>query len=183
MSKRRRRLMMMQMQQSKKDYLEGYRLNVSAVNQSYRLGVNWSTNDTLRFYHTTSGFMGPSTAAILFMGQKVGYSSGIGYTLLGKEYPISTLEYGKNYRLALTVLEIIKNTATTDNDGNFKIALGSYHGHTATTIKLSELEVGKTIEVIRINYNSTNPITSAGFEVTNSALLWDITFKVEFEEV
>ena len=169
----------------KVDLLEGYRLN---HNSGYRVNVSWKDNNTLRAWHTTSGFMGPNYAAVCFIGNKTNASTGYGAALLGVGSALTTLEYGKKYKLTLTVLEITKNTATTDNDGNLKVALGRGGGSTTsyatyTTIKFSELEVGTKIEVIKAHSNTTYPITSACIEVSNSALLWDITFKVEFEEV
>lgn len=178
----RRRMMMAQ--QSKVDLLEGYRLNIAAANGNYKLGIEWPTNDTVRFFHTSVGFTGPNRAAILFIGEKNSYSTSAEAAMIRKEYAMKTLEYDKQYKLTLTVLEVAKNTATTDNDGTFRVALGGSGANAAssTTINLSELVVGKQIEVVRL-HRTSNPITGACFEASNSALLWDVNFKVEFEEV
>lgn len=177
----RRRLMMAA---QKVDLLEGYRVNKTATNNGYKLGVEWPTNDTVRFYHTSSGFMGPNRAAITFIGEKASYSTSAEAAMLKKEYALKTLEYGKQYKLTLTVLDVTKNTATTDNDGTFRVALGGSgaNASSSTSINLSELVVGKQIEVVRLHSTST-PINCACFEASNSALLWDIKFKVKFEEV
>ena len=177
----RRRMMMLQ--QSKLDLLEGYRINNPS---GYRVTADWLDNNTVELTHTSSGFMGPNQAAINFIGatrsQSTDYSSVLGNT------PLNTLEQGKTYKLTLTVTDIIKNTATAENDGVLTVVFGRGGGFTdryraIAEINFSELTVGDKLELIKKYESSYYCIAGAAFRVTTSALLWDIKFKVELEEV
>ena len=177
----RRRMML---QQSKPDLLEGYRVN---NNSTYKVSANWIDNNTVELKHTGSGFMGPNVVAVNFIGttntQSTGYSGAI-----EKTPAMNTLELGKNYCLTLTVTEIVKNTATTENDGVLTLAFGRGGGsgtaYSATTsVNFSELTVGSKLEVVKSYAYSNYATTGAAFQVTNAGLQWDIKFKVELEEV
>lgn len=177
----RRRLMMLQ--QSKPDLLEGCRIdNLSG----YKVHAIWLDNNTVELKHTSAGFMGPNTAALNFIGTSRKQSTGVGSAMDTVALP--TVELGQTYKLTLTVIDIIKNTATAENDGELSIAMGRGGGGTTSFIvsvnaKFSELQIGNKFELVKA-YNSTvYPIAGAAFGFSNPNLLWNIKFKVDFEEV
>lgn len=166
------------------DYLEGKRLSMSATNQSYRLGVEWLSNDTVRLYHLTAGFMGPQQAGKIIFGDSSAHSSGLGIAMTsGIKTPLPYIKIGKTYQLTMELVEVVKNTATVDNDGKFYIGFGKGSNYTSKSLNLSEMVVGAKFEISRIYVNSNNYPGGAGFEPQNPALLWDFIFKVKVEEV
>lgn len=179
----RRRMMMQQLSQ-KVDLLAGYRID----NRSgYKIHIVWLDEHTIEFTHTSKGFMGPSNAAANFIGATKNASTVISSALL-KTPPMATLEVGKEYKLTLTVTEIVNNTATSENDGILLLGFGVGGGGTAdfysaTEVNFSEIKVGQQMELIKRYLSARFPITSAGIYVNNPDLIWNIKFNVKLEEV
>lgn len=166
------------------DYLEGKRVSMVASNQNYRLGVEWLSDDTVRLYHITSGFMGPQQAGKIIFGDKSTHSSGLGIAMnSGITTPLLYTEIGKTYKLTMEIIEVNRNTATADNDGKFYIGFGKGGSYTSKNYQISDMVVGTKFEITRTYSNSNNYIGGAGFESQNPNLLWDFTFKVKVEEV
>ena len=166
------------------DYLEGKRVSMSATNSSYRLGVEWLSDDTVRLYHLTSGFMGPQQAGKIIFGDSSAHSSSLGVAMSsGIKTPLPHIKIGKTYQLTMELVEVAKNTATIDNDGKFTVGFGKGSNYSTKASNLSEMVVGTKFEISRIYVNSNNYPGGAGFEPTNPNLLWDFTFKVKVEEV
>lgn len=168
----------------KVDYLEGKRVSMSAVNQSYRLGVEWLTDELVRIYHITGGFMGPQQAGKIIFGDSSAHSSSLGVAMSsGVKTPLPHIKIGKTYQLTMELVEVAKNTATIDNDGKFTVGFGKGSNYSTKAFKLSEMVMGAKFEISRIYVNSNNYPGGAGFEPTNPDLLWDFTFKVNVKEV
>lgn len=168
----------------KVDYLEGKRVSMSATNQSYRLGVEWLSDDTVRLYHLTAGFMGPQQAGKIIFGDTSAHSSGLGVAMTsGIKTPLLYTEIGKKYKLTMEIIEVNRNTATTDNDGKFYIGFGRGSAYTTQKHNISNMIVGTKFEITRTYSSSYSYIGGAGFEPNNPNLLWDFIFKVKVEEV
>lgn len=167
----------------KVDYLEGFRLDCTPGSSTYRLGVKWLLDDTVRIYHTTAGFMGPNKAARIIFAQTASQSTSLGVVMSSIKTPLPYIEMGKTYQLTMELVEVGKNTATVDNDGTFTVGFGKGSNYSSKSLNLSEMVVGSKFEISRIYVNSNSYPGGAGFEITNSDLLWDFTFKVKVEEV
>lgn len=168
----------------KVDYLEGKRVSMAAGGSSYRLGVQWLSDDTVRLYHITSGFMGPQQAGKIIFGDKSAHSSGLGIAMnTGITTPLLYTEIGKTYKLTMEIIEVNRNTATADNDGKFYIGFGKGGAYTSQNFQISNMVVGTKFEITRTYSNSSTYIGGAGFEPQNPNLIWDFTFKVKVEEV
>ena len=165
------------------DYLEGRRISQAPGASTYRLGVQWLTDDLVRIYHTQSGFMGPNKAGKLFINDVNAHSSSLGVAMSNIKTPLPYIETGKTYRLTMELIEVTKNTATVDNDGVFTVGFGKGSNYSSKSLNLSEMVVGAKFEISRIYVNSNSYPGGAGFEPTNPDLLWDFTFKVKVEEV
>lgn len=179
----RRRMMMQQLSQ-KLDLLDGYRIDNQSI---YKVNIVWLDEHTIEFTHASKGFLGVNSAAANFIGATRGWAQGPDGALI-KTPPMATLEVGKEYKLTLTVTEIVNNTATTENDGVMALYFGAGGGATAdyfsaARINFSEIQVGQQIEVIKLYLSERLPITSAAIGVNNPDLIWNIKFNVKLEEV
>lgn len=176
----RRRMMMLQ--QSKVDLLEGYRYDNPY--SKYWNTITWLDNNTIHLTHTRSGaagFGGSPQCGKAFIGCATASSS---YLYCFSSTPMATLEYGKTYKLTLTVIEMAENTATVEDDCTLLLVLGynQYH-RTTSEINFSDIKVGTKIEVSCQHINSSKCISTAVFNFNNPYVKWDIKFKVDFEEV
>lgn len=168
----------------KVDYLEGKRVSMVATNQSYRLGVEWLSDDTVRLYHINSGFMGPQQAGKIIFGDKSTHSSGLGIAMKsGITTPLLYTEIGKTYKLTMEIIEVNRNTATADNDGKFYVGFGNGSDYSSQNFQISNMVVGTKFEITKTYINSSTYVGGAGFEPQNPNLLWDFIFKVKVEEV
>ena len=166
------------------DYLEGKRVSMSATNQSYRLGVEWLSDELVRIYHLTAGFMGPQQAGKIIFGDSSAHSSGLGIAMKsGITTPLLYTEIGKTYKLTMEIIEVNRNTATADNDSRFRVGFGNGTNMSTQDFQISNMIVGTKFEITRTYSNSSTYIGGAGFEPNNPNLLWDFTFKVKVEEV
>ena len=173
-----RRRMMMQ-QHSKPDLLEGYRYD--NVDGRYAVAIDWLDNNTIHIYHRSSGFQGPNYCGKAFIG---GNASSTSYLYVFPSTPMSTLEYGKTYKLTLTVIEVTINTATVENDGNMVFAIGmNEHLGTKAVVKYSDIKVGAKFEAINTHKNGYYCIAGAAINFSSPSILWDFKCKVKFEEV
>lgn len=169
---------------NKVDYLEGKRVSMASTNSSYRLGVQWLTDELVRIYHLTGGFMGPQKAGKIIFGDSSAHSSSLGVAMSsGIKTPLPYIKIGKTYQLTMELIEVTKNTATVDNNGNFTIGFGKGSNYSTKAFNLSEMVVGTKFEISRIYVNDNSYPGGAGFEPTNPDLLWDFTFKVDVKEV
>ena len=174
----RRRLMMAQ-QSGKPDLLEGYRFDNTGG--SYSVFIDWLDNNTIHIYHRNSSFSGPSGCGKGFIGCN---SSSSSYVYCFPSTPMNTLEYGKTYKLTLTVIEVTTNTATTEDNGVMLFAIGrqNYYG-TRAEVPYTDIKVGAKFEATNKHSNSYSCIAGAAFNFTKPGLKWDFKCKVEFEEV
>lgn len=176
MSRRRLKMLL----ESEPDLLEGYRLD--NISSTYNLRAEWQADDMVVLEHTRAGFYGPSFAAKNFIGSGSKASTDVGYVLDPRTKPMTTLQLWHTYRLTLTVVEVLNNTATPENDGDLYIGFGSAAGHKELKRPLSEVTVGTQFS-ITMTYETWATISGAAFGASNASLVWGFRFKVELEEV
>ena len=175
----RRRMMMLQQTQADNNLLyliEDYK---QSWNSGYTIDSLWNGN-TVTLKHTRrSDFMGPSAAAMNFIGSSRQQSTGSAgvYSALTA---LPVLDSSKRYRLILTVVNVTKNTAVDEASGSMWFFFGTTNKITYSKISICDIKVGTQIIV---ENETAGAIKGAVISSDAPGIQWGFEFSVKVEEV
>lgn len=156
--------------------LEDYK---QSWNSGYTIDSLWNGNIVTLKHTRRKDFLGPSSAAMNFIGSKQGASIASAYVYEGLP-ALPVLDSSKRYRLVLTVVKVTKNTAVDASSGVLEFTLGTTDKITYTGINICDVSLGTTIVV---ENESAGAIKGAVITATVPSTQWDFDFDVRIEEI